>query len=135
MTPADRIAAVCKALADAMVPLCTNRRQNEIRTEILAIPGPAAGPTDEEIIAFWSEHCAGDGDAGILRLARYCHQPPQPIPLSERLPGAEDCDDIGRCWWISFDQQWFAAWVCDSVRPQRATHWLPHHALPLPETP
>ncbi|QGT54737.1 hypothetical protein b23_0122 [Synechococcus phage B23] len=29
------------------------------------------GPSDEEIIAFWSEHCAGDGDAGILRLARH----------------------------------------------------------------
>jgi hypothetical protein len=28
-------------------------------------------PSDEEIIAFWSEHCAGDGDSGILRLARY----------------------------------------------------------------
>ena len=33
-------------------------------------PEPVA-PTDEEIIAFWSEHCAGDGDAGILRLARW----------------------------------------------------------------
>ena len=34
------------------------------------LPEPVA-PTDEEIIAFWSEHCAGDGDAGILRLARW----------------------------------------------------------------
>jgi hypothetical protein len=36
----------------------------------LAQPEPQ-GPTEMEIIAFWSEHCAGDGDAGILRLARW----------------------------------------------------------------
>jgi hypothetical protein len=40
----------------------------------LAQPEPVA-PTDQEIIAFWSEHCAGDGDAGILRLARRAHPP------------------------------------------------------------
>jgi hypothetical protein len=40
------------------------------RETIPPAPEPVA-PTDEEIIAFWSEHCAGDGDAGILRLARY----------------------------------------------------------------
>jgi hypothetical protein len=23
-----------------------------------------------------------------------------PVPVSERLPGPEDCDDQGRCWWL-----------------------------------
>lgn len=45
-------------------------------------------PTDEEIIAFWSDHCAGDGDAGILRLARWGNTTPQPVPVSERMPEA-----------------------------------------------
>ena len=28
-------------------------------------------PSDEEIIEFWSWHCAGDGDSGIIKLARF----------------------------------------------------------------
>ena len=114
----------------------------------LAQPEPAAGPTDEELDAlanqawirkeileeYGSIENAFDCCAFVRAvLARYGHQPPQPIPLSERLPGPEDCDGMGRCWWIEFDQQWFAAWVCDSVPPRRATHWLPAHALPLPD--
>ena len=42
------------------------------RAAALAQPEPQGpGPSDMEIIEFWSEHCAGDGDAGILRLARW----------------------------------------------------------------
>ena len=68
---------------------------------------------------------------------------PQPIPLTERLPGPEDCDAEGRCWW------WYPArdgnaptygyWAHEDAATERARHewpaaWLPHHALPLPET-
>ena len=49
----------------------------------LAQPEPeAVGPSDEEIIAFWSEHCAGEGDAGIIRLARFGGRP-APAPAGE----------------------------------------------------
>lgn len=41
------------------------------------------GPTEMEIIAFWSEHCAGDGDAGILRLARWDRPAIEPVPEVE----------------------------------------------------
>ena len=38
-------------------------------------------PSDEKIIAFWSDHCAGDGDAGIIRLARWGN--PAPVPPAD----------------------------------------------------
>ena len=60
---------------------------------------------------------------------------PQPIPVSERLPGEADCDKGGRCWWFaeSYDGLdtapiWALTW-----RSEDDTHWLPHWALPLPE--
>lgn len=55
---------------------------------------------------------------------------PQPIPVSERLPGPDDCDAEGRCWWIHSTK-----WSLLHERQARAlsyTYWLPAHALPLP---
>ena len=52
---------------------------------LLAQPEPQ-GPTEMEIIAFWSEHCAGDGDAGILRLARWGRPAIEPVPGVEGEP-------------------------------------------------
>jgi hypothetical protein len=55
----------------------------------------------------------------------------EPVPVSERLPGPEDCDAEGRCWWwdddddmwrLSEHRPWLPAWW---------THWLPHWALPV----
>jgi len=68
--------------------------------------------------------------------------PLQPVPISERLPGPEDCAfnvgaTVGSCWcwnppscdgstgWWSFEPLEYA---------EDATHWLPAHALPLPTT-
>jgi hypothetical protein len=95
----------------------------------LAQPEPVA-PTDEEIMAFWSEHCAGDGDAGILRLARWGTPAIQPVPVSERLPGAEDCDAEGRCWWHRYTPT--KEWHLQRLRTGQYNHWLPHWALPAP---
>jgi hypothetical protein len=59
----------------------------------------------------------------------------EPIPMSERLPEAEDCDAEGRCWWwhpptYAASTGWWSfepwEWTED------VTHWLPAHALPLP---
>jgi hypothetical protein len=67
--------------------------------------------------------------------------PLAPIPASERLPGPEDCDDQGRCWWLTvaateggaggYLTYWSLATHRESVRSSR--HWLPHWAIPLPE--
>jgi len=97
-------------------------------------------PTDEELAFLYYVHCGGSDamgqvgfeDAARAALARWSRPAIEPVPVSERLPGPEDCDAMRRCWWIEFDQQWFAAWTLDSVSPRRATHWLPHWALPVP---
>ena len=65
----------------------------------------------------------------------------QPVAVSERLPGPEDCDEQGRCWaWRSFDPDvddlgdfWLripCEWLGNNFR---FTHWLPSNALLTPE--
>jgi hypothetical protein len=64
----------------------------------------------------------------------------KPVPVAERLPGPEDCDVEGRCWWFMsahsvgiFRQS--SSW-CLGKRVAEDfgiwTHWLPHYALPVP---
>ena len=60
-----------------------------------------------------------------------------PVPVSERLPGPEDCDSEGRCWMFDpCDRGW---WAYRSALPSDEelgqppwTHWLPHWAMPAP---
>ena len=65
----------------------------------------------------------------------------QPVPVSERLPGPEECDAEGRCWMGYWDSHtnglgnchktWF--WTLEDLSMvDEYTHWLPAHALPLP---
>ena len=62
-------------------------------------------------------------------LARWGCPAPQPVPVSERLPGPEDCDAEGECYW--FDPEGSGAWYQDTYQGNY-THWLPVHALPQP---
>ena len=70
-------------------------------------------------------------------LARWSCPTPQPVPVSERLPGPEDCDEQGRCWWFSQADP-PGDWYLDLPVPAKAipcygiTHWLPANALPIP---
>jgi hypothetical protein len=99
----------------------------------LAQPEPV-GPTDEEIDALViciqglpvpdaDDLALPSIDRGreIVRkaIARWGRPAITPIPVSERLPGPEDCDAEGRCWLLT---------DCLS-----STHWLPASALSLPE--
>ena len=59
---------------------------------------------------------------------------PTPVPVSERLPGPEDCTAQGWCWVL---YQGFATWTLEPPLGQDGkhtgyTHWLPANALPLP---
>ena len=63
-------------------------------------------------------------------LAKYGTPTPQPVPLSERLPSAADCDVEDNCWW--FDPHADGAWYVDTFQ-SCYTHWLPANALPTPE--
>lgn len=56
--------------------------------------------------------------------------PPQPVPVSERLPGDE------LCWWYELDEDdgYGGMWTLLRIRGGTTcyTHWLPAHALPQP---
>jgi hypothetical protein len=78
-------------------------------------------------------------------LARWGNPAPQPVPVSERLPGPEDCDAEGRCWWwhpshaeSGYSEGWMRRprdWGVghyDFDDRLIHTHWLPSNALLLP---
>jgi hypothetical protein len=82
-------------------------------------------------------NCDGDLIPAIeYAIARWGNHPEspdsstQPIPLSERLPGPEDCDEQGRCWWHRYTPT--KEWHLQRVYIGRYSHWLPANALPAP---
>jgi hypothetical protein len=122
----------------------------------LAEPEPE-GPTKDELWELWLRlnNELPDRPAAVAEfweharvhtraLARWSNSPaPQPIPVSERLPGPKDCDAEGRCWWLKERANpdhdlLMPTWHLQRQGPAgtrffRFTHWLPAHALPLPE--
>ena len=115
--------------------------------DLLAQPEPEV-PTDEELISsiMWMlDDCVYDNDSGEIAqslrrlIARWGRPTPQPVPVSERLPGPEDCDGEGRCWlggrqmgrgtptWLLG----YPAWA--KLFPDVHRLWLPANALPTPE--
>ena len=72
----------------------------------------------------------------ITRAAELLQQQhPTPVPVSERLPGPGDLNDKGWCWVL---YRGFATWALEPPlgqdgKPTGYTHWLPAHALPLPQ--
>lgn len=121
----------------------------------LAEPEPE-GPTDEKLNrlfhVWWYDEGSGmtpcaheDQEEHVHRISRiawhngaYCarwgNPTLQPVPVSERLPGPEDCDAEGMCWWwCSPAERWLR---CGIPYPDQASqihsHWLPAHALPVP---
>lgn len=55
----------------------------------------------------------------------------QPVAVSERLPGAGDCDAYEYCWfWTPCISCW--EFRSRNRRKLHDTHWLPHYALPTP---
>ena len=79
-----------------------------------------------------------DRSAAALRAA-LAHPTPQPVAVSERLPGPEDCDAEGRCWlgghqMGSETRTWLLGYPAWAERFPDVHHfWLPAHALPIPE--
>jgi len=55
----------------------------------------------------------------------------EPVPVMERLPGPEDFDAEGRCWWFDHECD---SWTFSEGRLEEETHWLPYHALPVPNS-
>ena len=68
-------------------------------------------------------------------LARWGRPTPQPVAVSERLPGPEHCTARGLCWVF---YKGYATWTLEPPLGQDGkhagyTHWLPANALPTPE--
>jgi len=98
-------------------------------------------PATEEVIRLDSEgfHYHGQfiADAGeahrlMLGFFKQNARPTiEPVPVTEWLPGPEDCDAEGCCWFYSgrYDR-----WERLLYKLRHGyTHWLPHHALPVPQ--
>jgi hypothetical protein len=106
--------------------------------EPAALAEQPVGPTRGEAVAVYTEVMAahdcqtlGDMAEHFARavLARWGSHL-TPTPVAERLPGPEDCDAEGQCWWWdTAAESWilalYAYWT-------DFTHWLPANALPVP---
>jgi hypothetical protein len=117
------------------------------RARALLAQPVAEGPSDEELdeLYFYIDawHVASWRHYARAVLAKWAHPTPQPVAVSERLPGPEDCDEQGRCWWLKQRANpdhdlLMPTWHLQRQGPAgttffRFTHWLPAHALPTPE--
>jgi hypothetical protein len=118
------------ALAEAILSHPDSRWQH-------AQPEPQ-GPTDAELITMWATTRYIDQPEGGLAygravLARWGRPTIEPVAVSERLPGPEDCDAERRCWWFFPSAEWDLRKVEHIAPATGVTHWLPHWALPVPK--
>jgi hypothetical protein len=119
----------------------------------------AEGPTDDEVLKLAKHHSIAytlngsvihplqEGTDIREQLLAFAHDlrarwgrpAPAPIPVAERLPRPEDCNEDCMLWLYTPDiidpevGSWTWAhvdWVTD--RDTDVTHWLPHWAMPLP---
>ena len=100
----------------------------------LAQPEPAPEePTDEELDELYfyidARYVASWRHYARAALAKWGTLTPQPVAVSERLPGPEDCLDEGWAWFFNKRIGWRQAVL--PVSPGY-THWLPANALPTP---
>ena len=103
---------------------------------------PADGEVGELVTLFAvGGHCGG----GVKIAPEQCRRvsdllqrfapTPQPVAVTERLPGPEHCTAQGWCWVF---YKGFATWTLEPPLGQDGkhtgyTHWLPSNALPTPE--
>jgi hypothetical protein len=113
--------------------------------EHLALPsgeGLKSDPSKWRRLLWDVEEVSGcEPEPPFFRLAQRRHSsnpPPQPIPVSERLPEAGDCDAEGMCWVhqphdaCPESPAWELMPAKYASSNYGSTCWLPAHALPLP---
>jgi hypothetical protein len=91
--------------------------------------------------AFIADDCSDDFLLQVPAEVRLAAAKPAPavvpVAVSERLPTMEagDFDRKGRCWWGDpGGEQFVPSWrLCELVILLPFTHWLPAHAIPLPQ--
>jgi hypothetical protein len=112
----------------------------------LAQPEPQ-GPNDEEISDLWSWAAGQDQGPWPTQqhcfaravLARWGRPAIEPVPVAERLPGDADVNKYGQVWWFDSPEDNWILDTCEdeeleTINCSRYTHWLPHHALPVPSS-
>jgi hypothetical protein len=124
--------------------LLADYEQNRFRVELaaearaaLAQPEPVA-PTLMEIVALADEvEKEGLGQIDLVRraLARWGRPSIKPIPMDERKPRPEDCDEDGCCWMYEPDGAWGEVLIDAPHIMPTLSHWLPCWALPVPTKP
>jgi hypothetical protein len=136
----DDTRALCDELAEALCGYALTGDDVALvfRARALLDQPVAEEPTDEELLRLareWNSgfesielHFAADYARAVL--ARWGRPTPQPVAVSERLPGPDDCLDEGWAWFFNQRIGWRQAVLPVSTG---YTHWLPANALPIPE--
>lgn len=138
-----------QAAGEELLRLANNRRSQP------AVPPPAEGEAGElvEFLLTYGDHAMDEyGDLAehdlLTRAATLLQQQATelaawrsraalvPVPVGERLPGAADCDALGRCWWFGpfkeEDSTTYSCWALVDCPCSGDTHWLPHWAISHP---
>ena len=158
----EELNGLLEYISDISPHLCEEEISNLTNSARAALAQPEPqGPTDEELLELmpetmrdefaavsgvYSTATGGQVKPGLFRvvlntvaleyaravLARWGRPVIEPVPVAERLPGAEDCDAEGHIW------LWNGHWSrlkaeAASLESWAGTHWLPHHALPVPQ--
>ena len=101
-------------------------------------PAPEPGEVGELVAMLRDPERAEYLDVWFHRAADLLQQQAAPAPVvvpvavSERLPGEGDCDASWQCWWFTPDEEKWIFWPVKWAGPE-CSHWLPAHALPLPQ--
>jgi hypothetical protein len=168
---ADTFRALCAELADRLDDALTYTVQSDTERSMRQLIARARaelaqrepqGVTDDELLELSAHHgvsytmssgevvypmqqgCGMRDDVLSFARAVLAHwgRPAiEPVPVSAGLPGSEDCDEEGRCWWWypprAGNAPTYGYWAHEDDATDRAHHewpaaWLPHWALPVP---
>jgi len=160
----EALAAAVRAMAEQQgidstpakgaMRIILNRHVVDLARAVLARwghqPAPPADGEVAELVAwirgmYWAHPDKERATRAAELLQRL--SPPQPVPVSERLPGPEDMTDDGEVWIEDPGREYPLAdagdydwephkWILRPIGKfdaQNGLRWLPAHALPLPE--
>jgi hypothetical protein len=140
--PIAEFVSQCRPLDDETLALLTPEARWRLYDESRGTQPESEGEAGElvEDLRECADSCTlaeKHGWARVMRraaelLTRYTRPNIKPVPVAERLPGPEDCNARGWCWyWHPGEECWEMVPVVTGTLDEW-THWLPHHALPVP---
>jgi hypothetical protein len=134
----DAIAAARAALAaevvgevevtlELMAALIEIQRLRDLCQTLATPPAPEVGEVGDAAV---EEHLSAEWPSLSMDFAAPAPVA-VPVAVCERLPEPEDCDDHQECWaWDTGAE----SWILEHYENCKLfTHWLPHHAIPLPQ--